>query len=177
VSGSHADGAVAVASTRPRRPPRGALARAALVAAFVLGLGALLGLVWWALAPLARADVVDGQVYLTGHTELQAAQDGWFAIVTGVAGVLAATVLSLRPGRGEVTSAALGPVLGLVVAVVAWRTGALLGPPSLAHQLATGSRHPLTPMQLHGYGALFVGPLLFALTRFLAALFGSEPRD
>lgn len=169
-------GAVAVTDAPARERPGRGLRRALVLAVSVFGLGVLLGLLWWALAPLARAEVVDGQVYLTGHTELQAAQDGWFAIVTGLAGVLAAMLLSLRTGRGEALSAALGPVLALVVAVVAWRTGALLGPPSLAHQVAAGSTHPLTPMQLHGYGALFVGPLLFALTRFLAALFSSQSR-
>lgn len=149
--------------------------RAATVAVGVLALGVLLGVLWWVAAPLARADVVDGQVYLTGHPELQVAQDGWFAAVTGLTGVLAATIASLRPSREDAVSAALGPVLGLVVAVVAWQTGGLLGPDSLASQVAAGSSHPLTPLQLHAYGALLVGPLLFTVTRFLATLFSAEP--
>ena len=151
--------------------------RAATVVVAVLALGVLLGVLWWVAAPLARGDVVDGQVYLTGHPELQVAQDGWFAAITGLTGVLAATVASLRPGRGDVASAALGPALGLVVAVVAWQTGGLLGPESLVTQVAAGSAHPLTPLQLHAYAALLVGPLLFTTTRFLAVLFSAEPAD
>ncbi len=140
-----------------------------------VGLGVLLGVLWWVGAPLARGDVVNGQVFLTGHPELEVAQDGWFAGVTGLAGVLAATVVSLRHGRGDAASAVLVPLLGLGAAVVAWQTGALLGPGPLATQVADGSAHPLTPLQLHAYGALLVGPVLFTLTRFLAALFSAEP--
>ena len=151
--------------------------RAVTVAVAVLALGVLLGVLWWVAAPLARADVVDGQVYLTGHPELQVAQDGWFAAITGLTGVLAATVASLRPGRGDPVSAALGPLLGLGVAVVAWQTGGLLGPDSLASQVAEGSSDPLTPLQLHAYAALLVGPMLFTVTRFLAVLFSAEAAD
>ena len=161
--------------TRAAPAPVGVRRRTVTVAVTVLALGVVLGVLWWVAAPLARADVVDGQVYLTGHPELQVAQDGWFAAITGLTGVLAATVASLLPARGDVVSAALGPVLGLVVAVLAWQTGGLLGPGSLASQVAAGSAHPLTPLQLHAYAALLVGPLLFAVTRFLATLFSAEP--
>ena len=162
----------------PSAPARaGGHRRAVTVAVAVLALGVLLGVLWWVAAPLARADVVDGQVYLTGHPELQVAQDGWFAAITGLTGVLAATVASLRPGRGDAVAAALGPLLGLVVAILAWQTGGLLGPDSLVAQVADGSKHPLTPLQLHAYAALLVGPLLFTVTRFLATLFSAEPAD
>ena len=140
----------------------------------VLGLGVLLGVLWWVAAPLARADVVGGEVLLTGHQELQAAQDGWFAVVTGLTGVLAATVTALRPERREAVSAALAPVLGAAVAVTAWATGVLLGPSSLVEQVRAGVTQPLTPLQLHAYGVLLVGPFLFALTRFFASLFSAE---
>ena len=140
----------------------------------VLGLGVLLGVLWWVAAPLARADVVGGEVLLTGHQELQAAQDGWFAVVTGLTGVLAATVTALLPGRREAVSAALAPMLGVGVAVIAWGTGVLLGPSSLADQVREGATQPLTPLQLHAYGVLLVGPFLFALTRFFASLFSAE---
>ncbi len=159
----------------PATAPAGGRRRAATVAVGVLVLGVALGVLWWVAAPLARADVVDGQVYLTGHPELQVAQDGWFAAITGLTGVLAATVASLRPAPADVASAALAPVLGLVVAVIAWQTGVLLGPGSLASQVGAGSAHPLTPLQLHAYAALLVGPLLFSTTRFLAVLFSAEP--
>lgn len=140
----------------------------------VVGLGLLLGVLWWVAAPLARAEVAGGEILLSGHQELQAAQDGWFAVVTGLTGVLAATLTALMPGRREAVSAAIVPLLGVGVAVIAWGTGVLLGPSSLADQVREGATQPLTPLQLHAYGVLLVGPFLFALTRFFASLFSGE---
>lgn len=150
--------------------------RLALVAVAVCALGVCLGIVWWVAAPLARTDVVDGSVYLIGHKELRAAQDGWFAVVTGLAGVLAATVLSLLPSARVAVDAVLGPVLAVLAAIVAWRTGVLLGPPPLLDQARDGVSHPLTPLELHAYAVLLVGPFLFSFTRFLASLFGGDSR-
>lgn len=141
----------------------------------VIVLGALLGALWWLVAPVARTDVVRGGVYLSGHQELQVTQDGLFAVITGGTGVLAAVLMSLRPPRRPAVGAAVAPLLAVLVALVAWRVGVLLGAPSLAEQLRAGVRHPVTPLQLHAYGVLFAGAFLYALTRFLAALFSSEP--
>ena len=157
---------------RPERPPHSTSVVA--VGTAVVGLGLLLGVLWWVAAPLARADVAGGEVLLAGHQELQAAQDGWFAAVTGLTGVLVATVTALLPGRHEAVSAALAPVLGILVAVIAWRTGVLLGPSSLADQVRDGATQPLTPLQLHAYGVLLAGPFLFAMTRFFASLFSAQ---
>ena len=107
----------------------------------VVGLGLLLGVLWWVAAPLARAEVAGGEILLSGHQELQAAQDGWFAVVTGLAGVLAATLTALMPGRREAVSAAIVPLLGVGVAVIAWGTGVLLGPSSLACGSPTPAFH------------------------------------
>ena len=76
-------------------------------------------------------------IYRAGEgDESSVAADGWFALTALVAGVLVALVVYLRtrPGR-------LGPLLGLVVggvlgSVVAWRTGAMLGPDSLVSTAA-----------------------------------------
>lgn len=159
------------------RRPAGAARTLGVPVLIVLLLGVVLGAIWWVLAPLTRADVVDGQAYLVGHQELQVAQDGWFAVVTGVSGVLAAALVALRSGPRDVSRAVLGPLLGVLVAAVAWRTGVLLGPPPLTDQVAAGSTHPLTPLALHAYGVLLVGPFLFVLTRFMAALFASDHRS
>lgn len=157
--------------------------------AVLVAAGVLCGVVWWWLAPLARADVEQGAVYLRGHTELQAAQDCWFAIVLGALGVLTATVHGWRSGgrgtfagRGAHGRGAAGQQVQqllvltaamLAVAAVAWRTGTWLGPEDLAVQVADGAQHPLTPLQLHSLAALLVGPFLFVFTAFLTALFGA----
>ncbi len=161
------------APTRRRSPAPGGsgLASALLGSLALLVLGVLLGLLWWWLAPLARADVQAGQVLLTGHQELQVSQDGWFSVVTGAAGVVAAAVLVARRRGHDPAVLLLGPPAALVVSLLTWATGSLLGPSSLAAQVRDGATHPITPLQLHAYGALLVGPLLFAVTRALSALF------
>jgi hypothetical protein len=170
----------------PSPPPRRSVpATVARLAAFV-GVGVLAGVVWWWLAPLARADADAGAVYLRGHTELQAAQDCWFAVVLGVLGVLTATVHAWRSsggassGHGRAGTRQVQQVLALTAAVglagvIAWVTGSWLGPDDLATQVADGARHPLTPLQLHSVAALLVGPFLFAFTAFLAAVLGAGP--
>lgn len=145
------------------------------LAAALIG-GALLGALWRLLAPLARATVRDGGVFLTGHQELQAAQDGWLAAILALAGVATATVQAVRLRepqhlRALTTLVALG-----LAGIVAWRVGEWLGPDSLRQQVAAGSTRPLTPLQLHTPAVPLVGPLLFAVTRFLAALFASPDR-
>lgn len=145
-----------------------------LLVVVVLLAGAALGLLWWLLAPTARAQVSDGQVFLAGHQELQAGQDGWFTVVTGLAGVLVATVVATRHGRRPAVDAVVAAVCTGLAGVVAWRTGVLLGPDALTDQVRDGANRPLTPLVLSTPSALLVGPLLFCLTRFLAALFSGD---
>lgn len=161
----------------------GAFGRAVLELGAVVAVGVLCGVLWWWLAPMARADVSDGSVFLQGHQELQAAQDGWFVVVLGALGVVTATVhawrSSGRPG-GRAGHPAWQVVLLasalLLVSLVAWQTGSWLGPDGLAKQVAAGSHHPLTPLELHSVAALLVGPFLFAFTAFLASVFGAGGR-
>jgi hypothetical protein len=180
---------LAAAVGPPSSSGRASKGTAAARFAVLVAAGVLCGVIWWWLAPLARADVEQGSVYLRGHAELQAAQDCWFAIVLGAAGVVTATVHGWRAGgRGQPAGwsgsgrgtagqqvqqlLALTTAM-LLVAVVAWGTGTWLGPDGLAAQVADGAQHPLTPLQLHSAAALLVGPFLFAFTAFLTALFGA----
>ena len=162
---------------RPRRGSGGARpGRAAVWATllFVVG-GVAMGVGWWLLAPTAQATVQGGQVLLQGHQELQVAQDGWFVVVAGAAGVLVATVLALRPSRSPVAEAVVAAVgLGLA-SVLAWRLGSWLGPAPLVDQVRAGSTRPETPLALHTVSVLFVAPLLFSITRFLGAVFTGDP--
>lgn len=181
--------AAAVGSPAPAGPR--SLQRVAARLLVLLAVGVLSGVLWWWLAPLARADVDQGSVFLRGHTELQAAQDCWFAIVLGAVGVLTATVHGWRSGgrgtsgrltggRHGAAGAQVQQLLALTaamaaVSVLAWATGSWLGPDDLATQVAHGAQHPLTPLQLHSAAALLVGPFLFVFTAFLTALFGTGP--
>lgn len=169
-----------------RRPDQ--LVAALVWIAGVVVIGVLSGILWWWAAPLARADVEQGAVFLRGHAELQVAQDCWFAVVTGAVGVLTATVHGWRPPAGRTGAGRLlwrggHPaqqllllvVSLLLVGVVALLTGTLLGPADLASQAAGGEQHPLTPLRLHTTAALLVGPFLFSFTSFISALLGATP--
>ena len=134
--------------------------------------GLPVGVVWWLLAPLPQVMKRADGIYRTGEgDESSVAADGWFALTALVAGVLVALVVYLRtrPAR-------LGPLLGLVVggglgAVVAWRTGALLGPGSLvstAAGLKVGARFE-GPLDLSAYGVLLAWPLGAVITYFAVA--------
>lgn len=162
------------ASTSRRREHRAV--RALLPVAGALVLGAALGVAWRLLAPLARADVVGGGVYLTGHQELQVGQDGWLALLLGLFGVTVATVQSARAREPQAGRAVLALLGVLAVGAVAWQVGQWLGPAPLAAQVAAGAQHPTTPLELRTTSVLLVGPLLFAVTRCLGALFSSPER-
>lgn len=155
------------AGYRSRRAARVLLLRAAVASGSA---GLALGVLWRLLAPVVQAQVVDGSVFLRGNQELAIAQDGWLVILLGLAGVTLATVQSLRPGDDDAVRALVG-LGGLVLAgVVAWRVGTWLGPGSLRSQVAAGLSHPSTPLELHTPAALLVGPVLYCVTRCLAAL-------
>jgi nitric oxide reductase large subunit len=114
-----------------RRSPQRAL-RAVLLVAGTLVTGAVVAVLWRLLAPLARADVVDGGVYLTGHQELQVGQDGWLALLMALLGITVATVQSVRAREPQAQRAVLALVAVAVVGVVAVQVGHWLGPDSLA---------------------------------------------
>ncbi len=145
---------------------------AVLVAVSSMLAGVPVGVVWWLLAPLPQVVKRSDGIYRAGEgDESSVAADGWFALTTLVAGVLVALVVYLRtrPGR-------LGPLLGLVAggvlgSVVAWRTGAMLGPDSLvstAAGLKVGARFE-GPLDLSAYGVLLAWPLGAVITYFAVA--------
>ena len=143
---------------------------ATLVGGVLVG-GVVLGIAWWWLAPTAVAQVQGSQVVLRGHQELQIAQDGWFAVVVAAAGVLLATVLALRPSRRPAAQALAAAAALAAASVVAWRVGIWLGPASFPDQVAAGTRAPVTPLVLRTPAPLLLlGPLLFSITRFTAAV-------
>lgn len=174
---------VLTAGGRTPASGRGSLSRGLTELAVVVALGVGCGVLWWWLAPLARADVAGSSVFLRGHQELQVAQDGWFVVVLGALGVVVATVHGWRSSAGSPVRAGdqarrllLLTAAMVLVSLVAWRTGAFLGPAGLAEQVADGSRHPLTPLELHSLATLLIGPFMFVFTAFLAALLGAGGR-
>jgi hypothetical protein len=141
--------------------------------AVVLGAGAVWGVLWWLLAPTARTVIQDGGVYLRGHEELMAGQDGWFVVLGAATGAVLATVWPMLTRRRPVAGLVAGLVGCLAAGLVAWAVGVWLGPAALTTQLAAGVKAPITPLELHTPAALLFAPFLFALVRGLTELLAS----
>jgi hypothetical protein len=138
------------------------------------------GLVWWLTAPLPPIVKRADGLYRAGGevNEAAVAADGWFAVVALVAGILLALAVYLRTRPGRVV-----PLLALVAgggvgAVVAWRTGVLLGPDdveSTAKGLPVGS-HFHGPLDVSALGVLLAWPMGAVITYFAVAA-GAETSD
>jgi hypothetical protein len=149
---------------------------ALLVVAVSLPVGLVMGLVWWAVTPLAQLEKRPSGVFLVGGgSETSIAADGWFAViglVIGAAAALLAAVLLRRNRLGVLLGLALGGLLG---SVVAWRFGVLLGPPGLAEASAAaevGDRFD-AELQLSAVGVLLAWPTA-AVIAYFAAVAGVE---
>ncbi|MFR9795588.1 AAA family ATPase [Streptomyces sp. MS06] len=160
------------------------LREAAVVTVVVAVAGALLGLLWWWLAPhvpLVGQENGGGWVVYVKDTEGEQAvgADGTFTLLALAFGaVTAAGAFAWRRRGGVPLVVALG-VGGLLGAVLAWRLGMWLGPAQdvLAHAKAVGKGVTFpAPLELGAKGALLAWPLAALLVHLgLTAMFG--PRD
>ncbi|WAZ21109.1 DUF2567 domain-containing protein [Streptomyces cinnabarinus] len=157
---------------------------AAVVTAAVAVAGALLGVLWWWLAPRVPlvGDVVDGgwAVYFKDTEGEQAAGvDGTFALLAlgfGAVSALAVFLVRRRGGVPLVVGMAVGGFLG---SLLAWRVGVWLGPAQdvIAHAKDVGKGVTFSaPLELDAKGALLVWSIAALVVHLgLTALFG--PRD
>lgn len=148
-----------------------------LVVALLLGLA--VGVAWLWVAPEIRLRVSGDSAYLDEVEGARVfARDGWFAILTGVAGVLTALVGWSRH-RVKPVPLMLGlTIAGLVGAVVGWRCGVALGPDSIADQRAgLPAGQPLqAPLRVDAIGVFFAWPIASVATVFVLALVERGPR-
>ncbi|MGZ4638512.1 MAG: hypothetical protein ACXV2J_05565 [Actinomycetes bacterium] len=158
---------------------RSELRTGAVVTASVAAAGIPVAVVWWLIAPLPQLVVRAGSIYYTeANTEYAVAADGWFAVCTATAGLVAALVVFARARHAR-----LGPLVGLAAggllgAVVAWRLGVHLGPGGArdtAKGLADGTRFD-GPLQLGARGVLFAWPLA-SVVAYFALTAGLEPPE
>ncbi len=159
--------------------------RQAVVTALAVTLsGALLGVLWWKLAPSVPlvGSVVDGRwfVYLKDSEGEQAiAVDGTFTLLALAFGALSAVVVFLLRRRGGVPLVAALGVGGLLGSLLAWRLGVWLGPTEdvIAHAKDVGEGVTFTaPLRLGAKGALLAWSLAGLVVHLgLTGLFG--PRD
>lgn len=139
--------------------------------------GVLLGVAWWLLAPTPAVHVSQGAYYLDGGgSEIEIGQDGWLAVLMGVAGLLVATVQSVRAREPQAPRSVLASAALLLAGAVAWKVGQWIGPSALPDAASVGGAHLNVPLTLHTAAVLVVGPLLFAVTRCLGALFSAPVR-
>lgn len=149
-----------------------------------LAAGIPLGLVWWWVAPLARlAKRADGVFVVGLREEAAVAADGWFTVCAVVVGALTALLVAflVRRRLAALAGLAVGGVLG---SVLAWRLGALLGPPSIeSSEAATqvGGRFD-GPLDLSALGVLLAWPMaamvvFFAVVAGLDARHAQDPQD
>ena len=130
----------------------------------------VVGVVWWWVAPTGEVALVGDLVVATDTPELEAAQDGTFALATALAGLLGGAWLTAAPGRVPELRAT-GIVAGaLVGSAVAWAVGSALGPPSVTAQQAAGVETLQSPLALSAYGVLGVWPAVTAAVAFAGLL-------
>lgn len=151
------------------------IAQTCLVAAV---LGALMGLVWWWVAPTEQWIVVDGGLAPAdaGFTAWFAA-DAWFLVLGAVAGVFLAAI-SWRPGRHRPLALVVGVIVGAaLVALVAWALGGALGAPDPGDAATTAEAGTTLPgaLGIRAIGVVF-GPALTSLT-VLALLLSNARLD
>ncbi|MCH0562792.1 MULTISPECIES: AAA family ATPase [unclassified Streptomyces] len=160
------------------------LREGAVVMVAVAVTGALLGVLWWWLAPHVPlvGEETDGSwvVYLKDSEGEQAiGVDGTFtllALAFGLVSALAVFAWRRRGGVPLVVGLGLGGLLG---ALLAWRVGVWLGPTddvlAQARAVGKGVTFP-APLKLSAKGALLAWPLAALLVHLgLTSLFG--PRD
>ncbi|MET9380684.1 AAA family ATPase [Streptomyces sp. NPDC002928] len=157
---------------------------AAVVTLVVAVTGALLGVLWWWLAPHVPlvGDSSDGGwvVYLKDTEGEQAiGVDGTFTLLALAFGAVSALGVFLWRRRGGVPLVVALGVGGLLGSLLAWRVGVWLGPTSdvIAHAKAVGKGVTFSaPLKLGAKGAWLAWPLAGLVVHMgLTALFG--PRD
>lgn len=160
------------------------LRQAAVTVVAVALSGALLGVLWWWLAPSVPliGDVVGDNwvVYLKDSEGEQAVGvDGAFTLLAVVFGVLSALVVFLLRRRGGVPLVVALGLGGLLGSLLAWRLGVWLGPTQdvIAHAREVGRGVTFSaPLKLGAKGALLAWPVAALVVHLgLTGLFG--PRD
>lgn len=139
--------------------------RIGVAAALVIAvLGVPAGLLWTTVAPRTTYVIAGGKALL-GDPESQTliAADGWFAVLTAVAGLLCAVIAYTLAGRyGEIGLISALGAGGTAAGLVAWWVGSLIGRSAFQHQLHT-ARDGTTvknALDLHAAGVVIAWPLV-----------------
>lgn len=146
--------------------------------ALVLGLGALSGVLWWAVVRLPAYAVAESgraQVSERGLTEFFAG-DAWFCVIGLVLGV-AFGVLAWRLFRDLGWAVPVGVVvLALLAGLLCWLVGYRLGPGPFVARLAAAQPGELVPIELtlRSTVALLVWPFAAVVPVLLGSSLGRD---
>ncbi|GAA4007423.1 hypothetical protein GCM10022384_61840 [Streptomyces marokkonensis] len=158
--------------------------QAAVTAVAVTLSGALLGVLWWQLAPsvpLVGGVLGDGWTVVPKNPEGERVigVDGVFTLLALAFGALSAVVVFLLRRRGGVPLVVALGVGGLLGSLLAWRVGVWLGPAQdvIAHAKDVGQGVTFSaPLKLSAKGALLAWSVTGLVVHLgLTGLFG--PRD
>lgn len=168
----------AAASRRPRRPLP-AIQRVVLeIVMSTLALGAVIGVLWWQLAPEIVGEVQEGggvAFDIVAHQE-SFGRDGVFGLLGLSAGVLLAAIFGMRFRRRPVTALVALTLSGGAASVLALWLGQRLGPGSLDARAAGADVGDLlaAPLDVDAYGVLLAWPLAVAVTFAIIAVFRDD---
>lgn len=150
--------------------------RRAVVGAVVVGAaaasGALLGLLWWAIAPRPEGTSLGGGQTFTGTTEDVFAGEGYFVLMTAIAGLITGYVVYMaqfplarrRMQDLRLTGLIAGVLGSIAAAVLAWQVGVTLDEPLHAAAASAGPGESLTiGLQLDATAFLVAWPFVFVL--------------
>lgn len=148
--------------------------------------GALLGLLWWVIAPRSEGmSLGDGQVF-TGTTEDVFAGEGYFVLMTAIAGLITGYVVYMAQfplARSRMQDLRLvGLISGFVgsvaAAVLAWQVGVLLDGPLHTEVASAASGERITiGLQLEATAFLVAWPFVFVLQYGLLEAISLARRD
>jgi uncharacterized membrane protein YeaQ/YmgE (transglycosylase-associated protein family) len=133
----------------------------ARVALVLVGVGVVVGLVWWRLAPTAQVRLeAEGGFFVDPDPETYIASDVWFAVLSLVAGAVAGVLLWRLVHRAAVAGVLGLAVGGTVGALVAAWIGQRLGhtDPAAVAKLPAGSLVHVS-LEVQATAVLFVLPL------------------
>lgn len=158
------------------RADTSAVTRQLAVGACVLGtlvlLGALLGVLWWGIAPGAEGTALGGGQVFTGATEDVFAGEGYFVLMTGLTGLISGytaymvqfPLVRRRFQDLRMVCLIAGFLGSMAGALLTWRVGvALDGPAHAAVAAAEPGATVQTGLQLNATAFLLVWPLVFVL--------------
>lgn len=165
------------AATQPGRE----VGHVLLFAAFGLGLGAVAGVVWWAVVDLPAYQVNAAGEAITSERGLagQIAGDAWFAVLGAVVGTVLGVLAWRRFGTLGWPVVLLAGLVALAAALVCWSVGSHLGPGELSARLAAARPGDLVPIELavRARAGLIIWPLFAVIPVLLASSLGHDPAD